>query len=103
MSSGSIPVGPTAPAVHPAPAPQTVTIDGKEYAVEDLREFLRAGLREADYTRKTQAVAEERRRMEEWEAELRSREEQLAAYEQQPASSATYADTAPPYVNALIS
>lgn len=40
--------------------PQTVTIDGQEYTLDDVRSGM---LRQADYTRKTQEVANERQQL----------------------------------------
>lgn len=76
MSDSSLtttPVYPTAQAAEgnggppmaqiPPPGPTTVEIDGKTYAESDLREALRGQMRQDDYTRKTQAAAEERRQL----------------------------------------
>lgn len=58
----------------------TVSIDGKEYAVKDVLEWKNAGLRQKDYTQKTMALSEEKKRVDALVARL---EERLAA---QPAA-----------------
>lgn len=62
---------------NPSTAEQRFKLGEKEYTAGELQEALRGGLREADYTRKTQQVAEERRRLEEFEAELEERAAEL--------------------------
>lgn len=46
-----------------AEEPSSYLIDGEEYSLEDLREWKNAGLRQSDYTRKTQELAAERERL----------------------------------------
>lgn len=43
----------------------TYEIDGREYTLSELREFIAGGLRQRDYTKKTMELAEERRKIEE--------------------------------------
>lgn len=45
----------------------TVEIDGESFTVDQLREFKANGLRASDYTRKTQELAEQRKRTEQFE------------------------------------
>jgi len=45
-------------------APTTITLpDGKEYSLKEVLEWKDGGLRQADYTKKTQALAEEKKRL----------------------------------------
>lgn len=58
--------------------PNLVEIDGREYPVDEVKEWMQGGLRQQDYTRKTQALAEERRELERQREDLeRQREEML--------------------------
>lgn len=43
---------------------ETVIVDGKEIPIDQVREWRDGAMRQADYTRKTQELAEERRRLE---------------------------------------
>lgn len=45
--------------------PTTYNIDGQEYTIEQLREFKNAGLRQSDYTKKTQEIANMRKQYQE--------------------------------------
>lgn len=42
-----------------------IEIDGEVYTLEELREFKQAGLRQADYTRKTQSLSQKERELQE--------------------------------------
>lgn len=71
---------PETTATSPAPAaPEqieeaaTVTIDGKDYQVQDVLEWKNSGLRQQDYTKKTMALAEEKKRVEALAAQLSER------------------------------
>jgi|TARA_Y100000310_G_scaffold233644_1_gene236535 hypothetical protein len=54
-----------------------IEIDGTQYSEEELRGAVQGGLRQEDYTRKTQALADRRREVEGKEEELRLWEEEL--------------------------
>jgi hypothetical protein len=82
----------------PTPSPaatEKVVLDGKEYAVDELQEAIRGGLRQSDYTRKTQELARERERLEELEEELRER---MASMEQPASLRALSEDEDDPWV-----
>ena len=55
-----------------------IELDGKEVTLDQIRELQKAGLREQDYTKKTQAVAEERKAV---EAKAKSLDDALATLE----------------------
>jgi len=44
---------------------QKVKLDGKEYSISDMKEWQKNGLRQSDYTRKTQELAAERKKLSE--------------------------------------
>lgn len=54
-----------APAVEAPPVASGIEIDGKNYTADQLREAIQGGLRQRDYTQKTQTLAEQRRALEE--------------------------------------
>jgi len=61
----------------PTETPDTsekIEIQGKSYSAEEIEEALHGGLRQADYTRKTQEIAEMRRELEARERALEERE-----------------------------
>lgn len=45
--------------------PEKYNIDGEEFSIEEIREWRKSGLRQSDYTRKTQEVAKQRKEAEE--------------------------------------
>lgn len=45
--------------------PSKYNIDGEEFTLDEIREWRKSGLRQADYTRKTQEVAKQRKEAEE--------------------------------------
>lgn len=53
------------------PTGEKIVLDGEEIEVSTLKEWKASGLRQADYTKKTQAIAEERKA---WEAQKASEE-----------------------------
>lgn len=67
---GEVQAEPGKPKTEEEPKPETVTIDGQEYALEDVRKWKSGHLMESDYTRKTQALAQERRALEQRESAL---------------------------------
>ncbi len=75
---GTEPSGEPAPAGGEAAADQTVEIDGEKFTLEQLRELRQAGLRQEDYTRKTQTLADDRRAL---EAERKTAQQQIERYE----------------------
>ena len=42
---------------------QKVRLDGKEYSISDIKEWQKSGLRQSDYTKKTQELAAERKKL----------------------------------------
>lgn len=56
-----------------------VEIDGELVSLSELRNWQKAGLRQADYTKKTQAVAESRKELEAREQDLVVRQQQFQA------------------------
>lgn len=76
------------------PSPESkYEVLGKEYTRAELEEAIRGGMKTADYTRKTQELAEQRREFEEWA------EEQRAALEaERAAAPRTSADEDDPWV-----
>lgn len=52
-------------------------IDGEEISADTLKEWKEGSLRQADYTKKTQAIAEERKQLEAKQAEIGERAEKL--------------------------
>lgn len=69
--AGQSPVNlePTAPAAPPV-APESFEVDGVNYSADQIRELNQGGMRAADYTRKTQELAAERKEVETAKAEL---------------------------------
>lgn len=61
---------PGTPKPGEAPKPETVTIDGETYNLEDVRKWKSGHLMESDYTKKTMALAQERKALEAREAAL---------------------------------
>lgn len=59
------------------PEDQVILVDGERLTLDEIREFKQGGLRQSDYTRKTQALAEERREYEESRREGESTTTQL--------------------------
>lgn len=55
----------------PSPEPKYEVL-GKEYTRAELEEAIRGEMRAADYTRKTQSLADQRREFEEWAEEQRA-------------------------------
>lgn len=55
-----------------------IELDGEEVTLDQIREFKKSGLREQDYTKKTQAVAEERKSV---EAKAKTLDDALATLE----------------------
>lgn len=60
------------PAPKPPEEPRMIEIDGEKYSLDDVKAWKSGHLMEADYTRKTQALAAERRAMEARETALQS-------------------------------
>lgn len=54
----------TEPNVEPT-VPASYNIDGKDYTLDEIREWRNSGLRQADYTKKTQEIAKQRKEAEE--------------------------------------
>lgn len=54
----------TEPTTEPT-VPSSYNIDGQDYTLDEIREWRRSGLRQADYTKKTQEVARQRKEAEE--------------------------------------
>lgn len=70
----------------------TIEVDGKpvELTAAEIAEHYKAGLRQADYTKKTTEVAEQRRAAEAQQAEARAQRDQYAAKLDQFTSQANY-------------
>jgi hypothetical protein len=71
----------TDPNAAPAPEKFTIDVDGKpvELTAAEMAEHYKAGLRQADYTKKTTEVAETRKAAETQHAEARAQRDQYAA------------------------
>ncbi len=55
-----------------------IEVGGKSYTEEEIQEALLGGMKDADYRKKTQALAEQRRALEEREREIQEMQEQMA-------------------------
>jgi hypothetical protein len=73
-------------------SPQTIEIGGKEFPIDEVLEWKDAGLRQADYTKKTMALAEEKR---EWQSKIEASDARIAQLE--AALSAPQKDPKNPY------
>lgn len=70
----------------------TIEVDGKpvDLTAAEMAEHYKAGLRQADYSRKTAEVAEQRKAVEAQQAEARTQRDQYAAKLEQAANIANY-------------
>jgi hypothetical protein len=75
-----------------AQSPKTIEIQGKEYTEDQLRGFVEGSMRQQDYTRKTQELAEMRRQMEEERATFEAERAELAEQYSQQTHNEEYQD-----------